>query len=93
MKDLSWFNLLSPAEQQALLEGPSMKPPPGVIPNLVNPPNKNDLGYGVATASALLCGLLVVLRLYARAFYHKKMVIEDCKWTRIALASGFWFIC
>lgn len=77
MKDLSLFHTLSAAEQSALLEGPAMTPPPGVIPNLTNPPNQNDLGYGVTITVAVISGLLVLLRVYVRAFYHKKLEIED----------------
>jgi hypothetical protein len=76
MKDLPWFNELSASEQKALLEGPAMTPPLG-ISNLVDPPNKNSLTFGISIASAVLCTLLVLLRVYSRVTYHKKLAIED----------------
>ena len=77
MKDLSFINALPAAQRQAILDGPAMVPPPGVIPNFDHPPNKDGWGYGIASTAAVLCTLFVILRVYSRVFYHKKLAIED----------------
>jgi hypothetical protein len=77
MKDLSFINALPLAQQQALLNGPALKPPPGIKSNFTDPPNLNEVGYGVIVSSAIICGSLVILRLYSRCFYHKKIDVED----------------
>jgi hypothetical protein len=77
MKDLSFINALPPAQRNALLNGPTIKPPPGIESNFAHPPNRNELGYGVVIFTGVFCTLLVVLRLYSRVFYHKKVVFED----------------
>ena len=77
MQDLYFINALPLPQQRALLNGPAATPPPNVKPNLTNPPNLNGVGYGVILSSAIICGSLVVLRVYSRLFYHKKIDIED----------------
>lgn len=79
MKDLSYINALPRAMQEKILNGPALKPPPGVLPQFDDPPNLNSVGYGVVVTCAILAGTLVIARLYARAFYHKKIEFEDCK--------------
>lgn len=79
MKDLSFINALPLAQQQALLNGPALSPPFGVKPNFTDPLNLNRVGYGVIISSAIICGLLVSLRIYSRWFYHKTLHIEDGK--------------
>ena len=66
-------------QQRSLLEGPALKPPPGVIPNFVDPPNQTSLGYGILFMCAGLSTLAVVIRLYSKAFCTKKLDIEDGK--------------
>ncbi|KAF2826717.1 hypothetical protein CC86DRAFT_237099, partial [Ophiobolus disseminans] len=64
-------------EQLKLLNGPALKAPPGTTSNLVNPPNLNGVACSVMLSSAIICTLLVSLRLYSRIFYHKKFHLED----------------
>lgn len=78
MKDLSLINALPPAQRQAILDGPAMKPPSG-LSHFDDPTNKNALGYGIIIAATVLCTLLVIVRLYSKAFYHKTMNVEDGK--------------
>ncbi|KAF1977700.1 hypothetical protein BU23DRAFT_550379 [Bimuria novae-zelandiae CBS 107.79] len=68
---------LTPAQRQAALEGPALRPPPGVVPDFVNPPNQNELGFGLLCSCAGVCALVVAIRLYAKIFRRKKMEIED----------------
>ncbi|RYO83336.1 hypothetical protein DL766_002688 [Monosporascus sp. MC13-8B] len=46
------FAALSPAQQQAILHGPAMRPPPGIEPNFTDPPNRNGV---VRAYSKLIC--------------------------------------
>lgn len=73
------FRNLTPAQRQKALEGPALLPPPGVKPNFTDPPNQNDLGYGLLSACAVICAIVVCIRLYAKIFCRRKMDIEDCK--------------
>lgn len=75
------FRNLTAAQRQAALAGPALTPPPGVIPNFINPPNRNPLGYGLIYSSAVVCVTVVCIRLYASLLSRKKMNIEDCKAT------------
>lgn len=71
---------LSPEEQatlmEALLEGPALKPPPGVISDFDNPGGRYGVGYGIVILGASLAMIAVALRLYSR-FAIKKINIED----------------
>jgi hypothetical protein len=78
VQDLSFVNDLPMSQQLALLNGPAL-PPPGVTPDLANPPNLNGVGYGVLISSVVICTILVSLRLYSRLFYHIKFDVEDSK--------------
>ncbi|KAF2836640.1 hypothetical protein M501DRAFT_923261, partial [Patellaria atrata CBS 101060] len=59
------------------LNGPAMEPPPGVIPNLDNPPNKDAIGYGVFLTCICLSSILVAIRLYAKIICTKLVKKED----------------
>ncbi|KAI1131672.1 hypothetical protein F5Y10DRAFT_275404 [Nemania abortiva] len=48
---LDQLHNLPEAAQQAILNGPALAPPPGIIPNLDHPPNQNALGLAVTTIS------------------------------------------
>ncbi|KAF2651292.1 hypothetical protein K491DRAFT_682314 [Lophiostoma macrostomum CBS 122681] len=71
------FATLTPAEQDAMLNGPALQPPPGVSPDFVNPPNQTTLAYGVLAVCASLATIVVAIRVYAKAFCNRKMHIED----------------
>lgn len=72
-----YFQSLSPAQQQKFLEGPGLTPPNGKF-DLDNPPNENSIGYAVVTVCLVVSALQFFLRLYARAFYLKKLSAPDC---------------
>jgi hypothetical protein len=71
---------LSPEEHaafmEALLEGPALEPPPGVIPDFANPGGHHGIGYGIVILGATLTTIAVALRLYSRVAI-KKVNIED----------------
>jgi hypothetical protein len=78
MKDLSGFHDLPLSKQHELLEGPAMKPPNGTLPDFAHPPNQDAFGIRLMIAVSTIATLLVVSRLYARFFYHKKVTLQDC---------------
>lgn len=59
------------------LNGPALAPPPGVVPNLTNPPNNNPLAIGVLTACAAVATLCLLLRAYARVWLARKLQVEE----------------
>ncbi|PVI01614.1 hypothetical protein DM02DRAFT_671164 [Periconia macrospinosa] len=71
------FHSLPPEKQRALLLGPAIPPPHGVVPNFENPPNSRHVGWIVTILGISLSTISVVLRLYSRAVYTKKLEIED----------------
>lgn len=76
---LDQLHLLPPGKQRAILNGSALSPPPGIIPNLENPPNRNDLAMFVTTFLLAVSTIGAFLRAYAQLFCIKKLHIEDCK--------------
>lgn len=72
---------LTPAEIALL---PGLQPPPGVIPNFVNPPTLVPLGIAVLVLCLTVTTILVVTRVYLRTFLVKAwgwddgMLIRSC---------------
>ncbi|RYP20630.1 hypothetical protein DL765_002701 [Monosporascus sp. GIB2] len=71
------FNALPPDQQQAILNGPGLEPPPNVIPNFENRPNDNGIAHGTFAACIVLSSIFIVLAVYAKAAHFKKVYIED----------------
>ncbi|KAF4627989.1 hypothetical protein G7Y89_g10161 [Cudoniella acicularis] len=68
---------LPPAKQAAILNGPALAPPPGVVPNLEHPPN-NDLAIHIPFAVFLaLVTIAVFGRMYIRFIHLKQPFIGD----------------
>jgi hypothetical protein len=65
----------SPSMEE-ILNGPAAKYPPNVIPQLDNPPNWNELGYGIVCLCLLLSIMAMTLRLVAR---WRMLHIADCE--------------
>lgn len=61
------------------LEAPALKPPTGVTANFEHPPNQNVYGYVALILCTSLASIFVLLRVYARVFYLKKVHIADCQ--------------
>ncbi|TRX89573.1 hypothetical protein FHL15_009482 [Xylaria flabelliformis] len=76
---LEQISSLPPAQQQAILNGPALAPPAGVVPNLDNPPNSNVLCLIIMTIFLVIATLVFTLAVYAKLFYIKKLHVEDCK--------------
>lgn len=60
------------------LNGPALTPPPGTAPNLVDPPNNNDLVGGVSIFCLVIVTILVLLRCYTR-YEKRSFLVEDCE--------------
>lgn len=71
--------MATPEAMRAILEGPSAAPPPGVVPNFVNPHNmytqivvSDGVCFGVAT-------VVVALRLFTKVRITHDMGWDDCE--------------
>ncbi|KAI1119778.1 hypothetical protein F5Y10DRAFT_259644 [Nemania abortiva] len=74
---LDQLHLLPPAQQEAILNGPALDPPPGVMPNFDNPPNGNALCIAVIAVLLVLATSAFILAAYVKSFYVKKLYLED----------------
>ena len=72
------FPNLSPEQQEMILNGPAMSPPPGVTPNLDNPPNRNTMAMVVSVFCIVLVTLAASARAYSRLVLLKHVKLEDC---------------
>lgn len=81
------FHLLPAAQQEAILNGPALAPPPGVIPNLDNPPNSNTLALAVGISCICVSTIAVVLGTYSKLRLMKNLHIEDCKIPNLLICS------
>jgi hypothetical protein len=65
--------------QKAILDGPALRPPPGVQPNFIDPENQNSLGYALIIICAAVSTAMTGIRLYAKLTSLKRLGIEDCE--------------
>ena len=61
-----------------ILNSPALDPPPGVQSNLIDPPNRRDLGLGILIPCIAIVTTMTLIRLYVKLCIIKKMHIEDC---------------
>jgi hypothetical protein len=64
--------------QKAILNGPALRPPPGVQPNFSTPENQNSLGLALIIMCAVVSTVMTGIRLYAKLTSQKRLGIEDC---------------
>lgn len=69
---------MSAKKLQAILDGPAMAPPPGVIPNFIDPPNLQHRVIITLTLCITLSTLTVMLRICTKIFIVRKTTIDDC---------------
>lgn len=74
------FNSMTPAEQQELLDGPSLAPPTNTISNFNNAPNSNGVSYATIGLCLSLSTVFLFLRAYATFTYLKRQYLSDCKY-------------
>ncbi|KAK8091637.1 hypothetical protein PG997_001998 [Apiospora hydei] len=75
--DSERFWALSPAEQEKVLSGPALEPPPGIVPNLDDPPNKNGAAIGVCSTCLVIGSFFVFVRMSGMGRSWKKICISD----------------
>ena len=68
----------SEAEMAALLMGPGLEPPTGVLPNFVNPYSYKDYILFTLILCLAMSTVLVAIRMYTRGFIAKSIGLEDC---------------
>lgn len=75
------------AKLQQLLNGPAGKPPAGVTPNFVDPPNLDV----IITLTIVLCitfaTIAVFIRMYTKLLLVRSTVYEDCKPPEVILLA------
>lgn len=60
-----------------ILEGPGLKPPPNVIPNLINPPTKQHINLLCQVTCLTLSSVFVLIRMYTKIYVMKNHGWED----------------
>ncbi|KAI8953115.1 hypothetical protein F4801DRAFT_598480 [Xylaria longipes] len=53
-------------QQEALLAGPALAPPLGIVANLDNPPNRNDIAHATFVICLFFATFSFIVRIYAR---------------------------
>ncbi len=78
-RDMSLAQLpfLPPAEQQVILEGPALPPPPGRVSMFENPPNNNGLALAVAILGLSVSSILLLFRACTKIVVLRAVRIED----------------
>ncbi|CAI6088061.1 unnamed protein product [Clonostachys chloroleuca] len=86
--DINW-DLLTPQQQEAVLNKPLAKAPPGFVSRVGQPRDLNVTTISLAVASQVLVTVLFLLRVYARVVYVKKFRTEDAGTTEFGIWSRF----
>lgn len=68
---------LPPDQQQAILDGPALRPPAGTQSNFDNPANHNAIPEAVIPICLVFVSLSIALRSYARLLIAKRIDVED----------------
>ena len=66
------------AESQMKLDSPAMAPPPGVLPNFVNPQNLRAVIIAIVALCGSISTLVFWMRMYTKLFIFRKTGWEDC---------------
>ena len=94
--DVDLFTRLTTHEVMSALDGltpeqlaqtPAGVPPPGVIPNLVNPYSESYILITVGGVLMVTMFLFVALRLYVKMRVQRKFTGDDCKWLSIHIRA------
>ena len=70
---------MDPATMEKLLEGPGLKPPPGILPNFVDPPSQFERNIAVNSLCLIIATICVFIRAYTRICIMRSYGWEDCK--------------
>ena len=63
-----------------LLDGPAAAPPPGHVPNFIDPPTLFDWYIVTITLCVSISTLAIVMRVYTKAVLMRKVASEDCEY-------------
>ncbi|KAK8076108.1 hypothetical protein PG994_003380 [Apiospora phragmitis] len=75
--DSEHFWALSPAEQEKVLLGPALPPPPGIEPDFDNPPNRNGVVVAVCSTCLIIGSFFVFVRVSGMGRSWRKIHISD----------------
>jgi hypothetical protein len=64
------------------LDMPALAPPPGVVPNFIDPPTNRAAIFVVFVTCLVIMTLAVAIRMYTKIFMLKKLAIEDCEYSQ-----------
>lgn len=67
---------------------PAGRPPPGVLPNYVNPPSKGPIFYYVGSILLFIMIVIFSTRMYVKFRIVKKRTWDDCESTSQANGNG-----
>lgn len=62
-----------------MTEQPAIPPPPGVVPNFIDPENRVMTIININAIFMALSGVILLLRLYSRRFIVHQLGFADCK--------------
>lgn len=73
--------MANPAEilKEQMLDKPALKPPPGVLPNLEDPPSHRALSLVTLILCLIITTSMTFMRLYVKVVNVRKLHLEDCK--------------
>lgn len=78
------YPFFSVLPRQAIsLDGPTIAPPEGSVPDFDNPPNGNSVAIAIITVCVVVSSMLFLLRFYAK-FLTKKPNASDCGFTNLS---------
>ncbi|KAK5633635.1 hypothetical protein RRF57_009349 [Xylaria bambusicola] len=62
--------------------GGALPPPPGIVPDFVNPPSQRDGNIALHTVLLSIVTIFVSIRIYTRIWITKlSLGLEDCQYT------------
>ncbi|KAH8160187.1 hypothetical protein CIB48_g8066 [Xylaria polymorpha] len=64
-------------QQEALLAGPALAAPPGIVANFDNPPNRNDIAHATFVICLFFATFSFIIRMYARLVGLRSVKLED----------------
>ncbi len=65
---------------EQMAQTPASKPPPGVVPNFVDPPSGAPVLIAVGTVLLAIMLVFACIRFYVKAFVRRNVTADDCKW-------------
>lgn len=65
-----------------------LPPPPGVIPNFINPYSITTVGLGANILFLTLTTITTAIRCYTKVLVIQKQGWDDCQWNHICISTG-----